>query len=483
MLFNSQSFALFFVGVFLLYWCVFSKTVNLQNIFLLLCSYVFYSFWDWRFLSLLILTSFINYALGHRIANSSALKTKKMYLYIGVVISLGMLIYFKYVNFFVASFAGLFARFGVPIDLHLANIILPLGISFFTFRTLSYLIDIHRGKIQPATDWVTFFLFVAFFPSLISGPIDKAGMLMPQLDKKRIFNADNAIDGLRQILWGLFKKTVIADNCALITNPVFDNYHTLPASTLLISIFLYTIQIYADFSGYSDMAIGVARLLGINITRNFDFPFFAQNIAEFWRKWHISLTAWLTEYVFTPLSISFRDYGKLGLVMAILINFTLIGIWHGANWTFVLFGFLHGCYYIPLIISGNLNKKKKLTKGKLLPSFKEAINMKLTFLLVMFTFVIFRSDTVAQAADIYRSLFSRSLFAVPAFQATNVVQHTFIFIIFLFAIEWWGRDGQYALADMGNKWHPVARWSFYFAAVMLIFLFAGSGQQFIYFQF
>jgi D-alanyl-lipoteichoic acid acyltransferase DltB (MBOAT superfamily) len=377
----------------------------------------------------------------------------------------------------------LFSKFGVTLTLNVANLILPLGISFFTFRTLGYLFDINRGKIEPAKDWITFFLFVAFFPSLISGPIDKAGMLIPQLEKKRVFSAAQAIDGLRQILWGLFKKTVIADNCSLITDPVFNNYHTLPASTLLISIFLYAIQIYADFSGYSDMAIGLAHLLGINITRNFDFPFFAQNIAEFWRKWHISLTTWLTEYVFTPLGIAFRNYGKLGLVFAIIINFTLIGLWHGANWTFVLFGFLHGCYYIPLIISGSFNKKKKLSKGRLFPSFNEFINIAVTFLLVMFTFVIFRSTTIGQAIDIYRSLFSRSIVSAPVFEAANVVEHTFIFILFLFVIEWTGKDGQYALENIGVKWPAAARWSFYYATILFVFLFAGSGQQFIYFQF
>ncbi|HEY2584004.1 MAG TPA: MBOAT family O-acyltransferase, partial [Mucilaginibacter sp.] len=461
MLFNSQSFAVFFLIIFFLYWFAFNRNFKLQNLLLLTGSYVFYCFWDWRFLSLLIFTSALNYALGYAIGKSDSLKTKRIFLNTGVVISIGLLIYFKYVNFFISSFVSLFSQFSISLSIHTANIILPLGISFFTFRTLNYLFDIYRGKIEPTTDWLTFFTFVAFFPSLISGPIDKASMLIPQLERKRVFNTDNAVDGLRQILWGLFKKTVIADNCAVITDQVFSNYHTLPASTLLISIFLYTVQIYTDFSGYSDMAIGLARLLGLNITRNFDFPFFAQNIGEFWRKWHISLTTWLIDYVFTPLSISFRDYGKAGLVVAIIINFTLIGIWHGASWTFVLFGFLHGCYYIPLIISGKLNKKKKIAKGKIIPSFSEFINIAGTFLLVMFTFVIFRSDSISQAFDIYKSLFSKGLFSAPVFAATNVVEHTFIFILFLFIIEWFGKDGQYALADIGTKWPAILRWSFY----------------------
>lgn len=483
MLFNSQPFAAFFIVVFCLYWFVFSRSYNLQNILLLISSYVFYCFWDWRFLSLLIGVSLINYLLGYYIGVAGKQKTKNILLNIGVFVSLGLLVYFKYVNFFIGSFAILCARFGVTVNIYLAAIVLPLGISFFTFRTLSYLLDIHKGKIAPTTNWISFFTFVAFFPSLISGPIDKAGMLMPQLERKRVFSHDQAIDGMRQILWGLFKKTVIADNCALITNYVFANYKILPASSLLIAIFLYTVQIYTDFSGYSDMAIGLARLLGLNITRNFDFPFFAQNISEFWRKWHISLTAWLTEYVFTPLSILFRDYGKAGLVLAILINFILIGIWHGANWTFVLFGFLHGCYYIPLIIKGTLNKKKKVVKGQRFLSFKELAGIVGTFLLVMFTFVLFRSDSVGQAIDIYRSLFSRSLLSAPVFEAMNLVQHTFIFIFFLFVIEWTGRHGQYALSNIGTRWPAAVRWTLYYGAIILIFLFAGTVQQFIYFQF
>ena len=250
-----------------------------------------------------------------------------------------------------------------------------LGISFFTFRTLSYLLDIDKGKIKAEKNWVVFFAYVSFFPSILSGPIDRAKNLIPQLEKKRAFDYNQAIDGLRQILWGLFKKIVIADNCAPFVNQIFNNYQSYPSSSLLLGAFFYAIQIYADFSGYSDMAIGISRLMGFNITKNFDFPFFAQNIAEYWRKWHMSLTSWLTDYVFTPLSIAFRDYGKWGLTFAIIINFTIIGIWHGPNWTYVLFGFLHGCYFIPLILRGTMNKKNKIAKGKLFPSFRELINM------------------------------------------------------------------------------------------------------------
>jgi D-alanyl-lipoteichoic acid acyltransferase DltB (MBOAT superfamily) len=323
-----------------------------------------------------------------------------------------------------------------------------------------------------------FFSYVSFFPSLISGPIDKPKLLIPQLENKRIFNSSEAAEGLRQVLWGLFKKLVVADNCADITKNIFDNYSSLPASSLLLGALFYTFQLYADFSGYSDMALGFARLLGFNITKNFNFPFFAQNIADYWRRWHMSLTTWLTEYVFTPLSIKFRDFGKTGLALAIIINFTICGIWHGANWTYVLFGFLHGCYFIPLIIRGTMNKKSK-AKATLLPSFSELGNILATFGLVMFTNIIFRAETIMQAADYYKHLFSKTILSVPVLinKAPTVIFFTFL----MFIIEWLGRQKQFALSE--PQFSKPVRWIFYYCIAMVIFLFAGKEQQFIYFQF
>ncbi|MFN2440166.1 MAG: MBOAT family protein [Chitinophagaceae bacterium] len=406
-----------------------------------------------------------------------------MLLYIGLIQGIGTLAFFKYFNFFITSFNDAIQSLNINLNLQTLNIIVPLGISFFTFKTISYLLDIDKRKIKPATDWVVFFDYVSFFPCLLSGPIDKAKALIPQLEKRRVFVYDQAIDGLRQILWGLFKKVVIADNCAVITNELFDDYQELPASSLLVGAFVYAVQLYADFSGYSDMAIGFSRLIGFNVTKNFDFPFFAQNIAEYWRKWHISLTAWLTEYVFTPLSIAFRNYGKLGLILAILINFILVGLWHGANWTFVLFGFLHGCYFIPLILRGTMYKKKRIAKGKQLPTFREFINVLGTFILVMLTLIVFRSETIGQAYDYYSRLFSMSLFSAPVLAAANKAFITFLFILIMFFIEWLGREQEYAIAHMGFKWPRPLRLAFYYCIIIAIFIFAGSGQQFIYFQF
>jgi len=470
MLFTSVIFACFFTVFFLLYWYVFSGNLRLQNLLVLVGSYLFYAWWDWRFLFLLIGSSILNYLLGIGIHKTKNEKYRSLLLWIGLVQGLGCLLFFKYFNFFLQSLTGEFAAL---------HIILPLGISFYTFRTLSYLLDIKYRKIEPASDWVVFFSYVAFFPSLISGPIDRPGLLIPQLQNKRAFNPTQATDGLRQILWGLFKKIVIADNCATFTNDVFAHYHTLPASALLFAMFLFTIQIYADFSGYSDIAIGLASLLGFKITRNFNYPFFAQNIADFWRRWHISLTSWMTDYIFTPLSMYLRDYGKLGLTLAILINFTLIGVWHGANWTFIFFGFLNGCLFTPLVIRGTLNKKKKVQLG----SFRTFINIAGMFLLLMFTFLIFRADSLAMAFECYHRLFSASLFsAFPITEKVNMAA-ALVAILIMFWAEWKQRDKQHALQIELVQKKPV-RMLIYYGLVCFILVFSATNiTDFVYFKF
>ena len=478
MVFNSIPFTIFFTLFFFLYWIVLNRNLKVQNLLILVGSYIFYCWWDYRFLLLLVAQSLLNYLLGIYIAKANNPKTKKALLYLGTLTAIGLLIYFKYTNFFIDSFLGIFPK----ANLHTINLLLPLGISFYTFKTLSYLFDINKGKIQPTTDWVVFFSYVAFFPCLLSGPIDKANNLLPQLKNKRVFNYADATDAMRQILWGLFKKIVIADNLAQVTSNIFDNYHILPGSTLALGAIYFSFQLYADFSGYSDMAIGFARLLGFNVTRNFDYPFFAQNIAEFWRKWHISLTTWLTEYVFTPLSIRFRDYGKAGLVMAILINFTTIGLWHGANWTFVLFGFLHGCFYIPLILKGTLNKKRKNVPGKKYPSLKELINILGMILLVSFAFIFFRSNNVPQAFDFIGRIFSKSLVVAPVNG-----KPLFLFVILLLLLaEWIQRNKTHVLQIQDLK-YPVMRWGIYLVLFITILIFVSTGDQmdkgFIYVKF
>lgn len=481
MLFNSIPFLAFFILFFFFYWFVFNKTAQGQNILILAGSYVFYVFTDWRFLAILIAASLFNYLAGIGMVRSH--RHRKWLLWLGMIQGIGSLIIFKYFNFFIGSFNEILTRLHLAFNFQLLSVIVPVGISFFTFRTMSYLLDIDKGKIKASTNWVSFFGYVAFFPSLLSGPIDRARTFIPQLEKHRKFNYEVASDGMRQILWGVFKKVVVADNCAIIANGIFSNYLELPGSSLLIGAFFYTIQMYADFSGYSDMAIGIGKLLGFNITPNFDNPFFAQNIAEFWRKWHISLTSWLTEYVFTPLSISFRNMGKGGLCLAIIINFTLVGIWHGASWTYIAFGFLHGCYFIPLILKESMNKKKKIDSNKQNPSLTQLLNVIKTFALVMLTFVVFRSEKLSEAWRYYKILFSESLISMPVIADKVIVMKAVLFLLLMFITEWLQRGQQHGLALVSIK-YPVLRSGIYLTVVFLIiWLGAGSASQFIYFRF
>lgn len=487
MIFNTITFIAFFGIFFILYWSAAKKNLSFQNLLVLTASYLFYAWVDWRFLSMLIGASVLNFYLGINIEKTTNPKHKKWLLYFGLIQGIGGLAFFKYFNFFITSFNDVFHSLNFNIHLQTLSIIIPLGISFFTFKTISYVLDVDKGKIEATKNWVIFFNYVAFFPTIMSGPIDNGRSFIPQLQKKRVFDYQQATDGLRQILWGLFKKMVIADNLSLITDPIFENYKQLPPSSLLLGAFFYTIQIYADFSGYSDMAIGLSRLIGFNVTPNFNFPLFAQNIAEFWRKWHISLTSWLTEYVFTPLSITFRDYGKLGLILAIVINFTICGIWHGANWTYVLFGFLHGCLFIPLILKGTMNKKKKPSKNKLLPTFKELVNITLTFTQVMFLFIIFRAKTISDALNYYRGIFSRSSFPATEFEAKTKAGESIVFIFILLSlllIEWNGRNNHYAIEKWGQKYPRAARFLFYAFIIFIIGIYAPTNETpFIYLKF
>lgn len=336
-----------------MYWQVFGRNLKVQNVILLLGSYIFYAWLNWKFLLLLIISSAVSYVLGLSISKTTNEKKKNLLLYLAVFQSLGILFFFKYFNFFITSIVDLLNVFHLNPNIQTLKIILPFGISFYTLKLISYVLDVYNEKIEPTNDWFVFFNYVSFFPCLLAGPIDRADNFIPQLEKSRQFSYAQSVDGFRQILWGLFKKIVIADSCASITGQLFDNYQNYPGSSLLLGAFLYIVQIYADFSGYSDMAIGISKLLGFSIPNNFNYPFFAQNIAEFWQRWHISLTSWMTEYVYSPLSFIFRRYAKNGIILSIIINFILVGLWHGSNWTFVIFGLLHGLYFIPLILNGS----------------------------------------------------------------------------------------------------------------------------------
>lgn len=482
MIFTSFPFFVFFIVVFVFYWFVFNKNLKLQNVFILASNYLFYSWWDWRFLSIIIISSLINYFVGLNIGKMDDERKRTILLWIGLIFGFIGLFYFKYYNFFVDSFIDFFSLFNIHLNIQTIKLILPLGISFYTFRTISYILDVYYEEIKPTNDIIVFFAYVSFFPTLISGPIDRASKFIPQLEKKREFNYNSATNGLRQIMLGLFKKVVIADNLASVTNVIFNDYQIQPGSVLLVGVFFYAIQLYADFSGYTDMAIGFGRLLGFDVAQNFRFPFFAQNIADFWRRWHISLTTWLTDYVFTPLSFSFRTYRKWGVILAIIITFLFIGLWHGANWTFVFYGLLHGLFFVPLIIKGTMNKTIK--SNKILPSFREFINIISTFSFVMFSFVLIRMETIGDTFNFYNKLFSKSLFSIPkliAIQNTNMLIGLLFIIVFMI-IEWFNRNNSYSF-EKANNLKISSQIILTIILVTLMFLFSGEQQDFIYFQF
>lgn len=354
MLFNSIDFLIFLPTVFLLYWFVFQKNLKLQNLFLLAISYFFYCWWDWRFLFLILLCSGMNYVAGVLLASNDNQKKRKLILTLSCFFSLGLLCVFKYFNFFIDNFINAFALVGIQLQARTLNIILPVGISFYTFKALSYTIDVYKRKLKPTKDIIAFFLFVAFFPQLLAGPIDRATNLLPQFYIKRSFEYDKAADGMRQILWGLFKKIVIADNCATYVNQISANYQTLPASTLVLGAVYFSFQIYGDFSGYSDIAIGTSRLFGFSSIRNFSIPYFSRDIAEFWRRWHISLTAWFRDYLYIPLGGNRGT--KFHVVRNVFIIFLVCGFWHGANWTFIVWGLINALYFVPLFLLGKNRK-------------------------------------------------------------------------------------------------------------------------------
>lgn len=336
MLFNSLDFAIFFPVVFLLYWFVFNKSIRIQNFFLIVASYFFYASWDYRFLFLLIFSTFLDYITGLKIFQSTNSKERKFWLWLSVSVNLGFLGIFKYYNFFVSSFAEAIAIFGLHVTVSSLQVILPVGISFYTFHGLSYVFDLYNRKISPTTNFVDYALFVSFFPLLVAGPIERATHLLPQMKSPREFKYDEAVDGLRQILWGLFKKIVVADNCAKHVDIIFNNYQDQSGSTLLFGAVLFAFQIYGDFSGYSDIALGSARLLGFDLIQNFAFPYFSRDIAEFWRRWHISLTTWFRDYLYIPLGGSRGT--RWQVIRNTFIIFLVSGFWHGANWTFVFWG-------------------------------------------------------------------------------------------------------------------------------------------------
>jgi len=478
MFFNSLAFAVFLPIVFFLYWFVFNKTKSSQNALLIIASYYFYSCWDWRFLFLLVFSTFLDYYTGIRIEKSSDEKGRKFWFWLSVGINLGFLGVFKYYNFFASSFAELVTGVGFKASPFLLDVVLPVGISFYTFHGLSYVIDIYYKRIKAEYNFVDYSLFVSYFPLLVAGPIERATHLLPQIKIKRDFDYNKMIDGLRQILWGLFKKMVIADNCARYVNIMFADTEQQSGSSLALGAVLFAFQIYGDFSGYSDIALGVSRLLGIELLKNFNFPYFSRDIAEFWRRWHISLTSWFRDYLYIPLGGS-----KGGTWMKIrntCIIFVVSGFWHGANWTFVIWGLLNAFYFLPLlIIKKNRKNIEIVAKGKILPTFRDLISIILTFSLTTFAWIFFRADRVEHAIGYIKRIFTKSLFTIPQ----QIPTFEIVFLLIFLVLEWLGRESNYGLEKIGLKQPVVFRWMLYYSLIFMILYMGGSEQKFIYFQF
>jgi D-alanyl-lipoteichoic acid acyltransferase DltB (MBOAT superfamily) len=491
MLFNSIGFAIFLPIVFIFYWFVTNKNLIIQNTFLLIASYFFYAWWDWRFLFLLAIISIFNYFIGIRIDKTEIDKNKKIWLIAGLIINIGVLGVFKYYNFFIDSFIDLASLIGYNLPRSTTKIILPVGISFYIFLSLSYIIDIYKKNLNANRNIVEVLLALSFFPIILAGPIQRPLSLLNQIVKRREFNYDQAVNGLKQILWGLFAKVVIADRLAQNVDDIFSNYSKCSGSTLLLGAILFTIQIYADFSGYSNMSIGIGKLFGFNLMQNFAYPYFSRDITEFWKKWHISLTTWFRDYLFLPISFTISWKIKNGnvffiktdqfiYIVASIITWFLIGLWHGPRYTFIIWGMIHGLFLI--IYHLQKNPRKKLFQRIGINNKNSVIVMGetlITLIIIMIAWVFFRANSLNEALIYINETFSKSLFTIPEIRPKMTILSVFIFFI----IEWFGRENQYAISLLGIKWIKPLRWAFYYSIILIIFFFAGKQQEFIYFQF
>jgi alginate O-acetyltransferase complex protein AlgI len=491
MLFNSIDFGIFLAVVFLIYWLVTGRDLDFQNLFLLLASYFFYGCWNWRFLLLLVLISCINYFLGISISKTAIERSRRVWLIVGLFLNIGVLVVFKYYNFFVDSFIHLISVAGYNLPGTLTKIILPVGISFYIFLSISYIIEIYRKNLMANSNIVEVLLALSFFPIIIAGPIQRPLLLLPQIHKKREFDYTLATDGCRQILWGLFAKVVIADKLAFYVDDIFSNYSGYSGSTLFLGAILFSVQIYADFSGYSNMAIGTAKLFGFSLMQNFSFPYFSRDITEFWKKWHISLTTWFRDYLFLPASIAisrkiknesplFIKTDHFIYIVASLITWFVTGLWHGANYTFIVWGIIHGFFLIIYHLQKSPRKKLFRILGINNKSLILVISESLfTFAIITFAWVFFRVASLKDAFLFLNKTFSKSLFTIPERRPLLAILLVSVFFI----IEWFGRQDQFAIASLGTKWRVPLRWAVYYALIIIIIFLGGREQEFIYSQF
>lgn len=479
MLFNSPEFLLFLPIVFALYWFVVQRNLRAQNVLLVLASYVFYGWWDWRFLGLIALSTVVDYLVGLQIDGAQEKRTRKQWLAVSLVVNLGLLCYFKYSNFFIDSWVDVWTAAGVTMHVSSLKVILPVGISFYTFQTLSYSIDIYRGTLKPTRSFINFAAFVSFFPQLVAGPIERASRLLPQIENRREFKYEEGVAGLRLILWGMFKKVVVADTCAIYANDIFANYTDYSGPTLMLGAVYFAFQIYGDFSGYSDIAIGTAKLFGIQLMTNFKTPYFARDIAEFWRRWHISLSTWFRDYLYIPLGGS--RAGKWKSVRNVFVIFLISGFWHGANWTFIAWGGIHACLFLPLLLRGTNRRfaTKTIAKNRWLPNVRELLGMAWTFTMVCIAWVFFRAESVGEATAYLSKIGSIRDWLYPS---QSLSFRAFAFLGAMVVGDWLVRNGRMPSWWQTSNMLPI-RWGFASLGGWFILKNFASQADFIYFQF
>ena len=481
MLFNSLEFLFFLPTVFIVYWNILSKSLKKQNSFILLSSYIFYGWWDWRFLTLIAMSTIIDYFVGLGIYNAVENNTKKFYLWISIFFNLSILGFFKYFDFFINSWVDFLLLIGFENQNTISlELILPVGISFYTFQTMSYSIDIYYNKLKPNKDFISFATFVSFFPQLVAGPIERAKNLLPQINSTRSFRYMQGIEGLRLILWGLFKKVVIADTLSMHVNMIFEDYTSYNGGVLLLGLIYFSFQIYCDFSGYSDIAIGTAKLFGLELMSNFRFPYFAKSLPQFWKRWHISLSTWFRDYLYIPLGGSKR--GKIITIRNLFIVFVVSGMWHGASWTFIIWGLIHVIFYIPsfLIYDNHFYEKEINNKKSFSKSFKNLFQIGLTFFITTLSWVFFRSENINDALGYLINTFNN--FDFPSSNRGGIP-----FILFLIFIEKYIHKNERDLFSIkwihSKKIKQLFRIFIYYVMVLSIFHFSKFEKPFIYFQF
>jgi len=476
MIFNSIPFILFLPVIFILYWFVLKK-LSYQNILLLVASYFFYGWWDYRFLLLIAGSTLIDYSIAIAIYKNEIKKWRKVLLFCSISVNLLLLGYFKYLNFFIESFIEIGNSIGLSSDYNSLKIILPVGISFYTFQTLSYTIDVYRNEIKPTSNFIIFATYVAFFPQLVAGPIERAKHLLPQFINARKFDFNKAKGGIQLIIWGFFQKMVIADNCATFVNAIFNSYDRLDSLSLILGAFYFAFQIYCDFAGYSNIAIGTARLFGFDLMRNFNYPYFSTNIGEFWRRWHISLSTWFRDYLYIPLGGSRGS--KFQQLRNVFIIFLVSGFWHGANWTFIAWGGLHALFFAPILFKRsrtNLMVKEEVYSAT--AAFGDLIRILFTFFITCFAWVFFRSSTISDSFKYLNRIIYNHSFKIEYLTIERYSVEMVLLILIFIIIEWFNKSKEQPLSGKFELLKAIS-------IIWMILLFGvfSDHSTFLYFQF